>query len=356
MLPKTPLTEKIGFALCRVVVPLWILMGVVFKLYAGSPSTLPQTIRDAARGAGIDLGTLLYTLIGLEILAIGVMVMLARFARPMAIFMLSAFCVILIGEIIKQGESCGCFGGIIPVEPWQMLIADGLLLAGVILFRPKVPETSIGPGRAIPIAAGLAIVGIGVSFAAGAVLHKERAQEVIEDDDVVDEPGFDELIVDNGGEGRDVTPPRPRRDPSINPAPRSLPAYWYPDDPDAWVGKPWREVEVFQFMPRWPEGLDEGTHYVVLYSRTCSHCRDMFEFDLVMPREHPTIAIEIPASRTRLTSPAWPLPPDLAENVRLMSLPLGTDWTMITAPTALRIENGIVTCVQEGDHKECFEM
>jgi len=333
MLKSSPVVDTVGFALSRVVVPLWILTGATVKLLAGSPTNLPQNFVDFGRSNQINLDFMLYTLIGLEFFAIGVMVLLARFARPMAIFMLSVFCLVLIGEMARGEESCGCFGGGVEVSPWQMLTIDALLLLGVILFAPKISEKAMALPKAAVVAAGLLVAGLGISFGAAAMLHQEKVQE--------------REIVGDGDEA----------DPTINPSPRSLPSWWYAADIDTWRGKHWREIELFQFMTRWPADMDEGTTYIVFYSRNCGHCRDMFEQDLMQPLDAPVVAIQIPASTTQLTGPN-PLfdPRDAGEHIQHLALPLRTDWNMIQAPLAMRIEDGIVTCAMEGDHKECFRL
>ena len=39
--------------------------------------------------------------------------------------------------------------------------------------------------------------------------------------------------------------------------------------------------------------------------------------------------------------------------IELLELPMGCKYT-ITTPLSLRIEDGKITCAQEGDHKECL--
>lgn len=347
MLPTTPLTTTIGMLLARVVVPLWITLGVIFKLWAGSPSTLPLTLRNMATSVDIELGLLLYFLIGLEIFAVAVMVLLPRLSRPMAGFMLASFCAILIGELIARADSCGCFGGLVKIEPWQMLIADGTLLLGVILFPMRKIEEDVSVGRIAAVGSGALLVGMALSFTVRGTLHQDRAQEPITTND----SGADSINQTEQTNGDIIAQ---SDDPTINPTPLPLPPYWYPQDLPSWIGKPWREVELFQFMPRWPEGLDEGKTYVVVYSRTCDHCEEMFHQDLIYPLDAPVVAIEIPASKTEVTAEnAWPMP-NVPDSTQFLHLPLGTDWSMITAPTALRIEDGIVTFAEEGEHRHAL--
>jgi hypothetical protein len=163
------------------------------------------------------------------------------------------------------------------------------------------------------------------------------------------------VINDNGGAPHSQPDVAQPADAAVNPSPQPLPSNWFTNEGQVagWVGKPWREVELFQLMPRWPRDLDTGKRFVVFYSRTCEHCQAMFSEDLSRPLAAPVTAIEIPDSRTQMTSSsAWPMP-QTTVNVELMSLPLGPLW-LITPPLAITIENGIVTCAEETSHKKCF--
>ncbi len=317
---------KIGQILSRVLVPAWVLTGALFKLYETSPRLLPkETILKVADDLGINLYHLLAVLIGLEFFAVAVMLCIAKLARPMAIFMLSLFCLILIGEMaLGNLKSCGCLGANSP-PPWVMLVVDGGLLFGVIVFNPRPLIPTLSSRRPLIPAAVISLVGFVVSF-------------------VIVLPA-----------GKPTPPPPPIAGPGPGPAPApALPGFWLLSDATEWVGKPWTEVELFTFMNPKPSGLDSGKRYVVFYNRTCDHCEDMFRNDLTDPQLAAMVtAIEIPASKTQLTSPnAWVMPMNDCE---LLALPVGCDWIM-TSPVALRIVDGVVECATEGDHRECMEL
>ena len=338
---RGPVTAKIGLVLCRIVVPMWVLTGAVFKLIERSPRTLPrETILNVADGLGLHLYGLLATLIALEFLAIAVMVFLGRFARAMALFMLTAFCLILIGEMILPntqqlmegnfgvllGGSCGCLGTFSP-SPWVMLMIDGTLLGGVMLFKPT-PAAAARVGRG-PVVTALVVIlaGLGTSF--GLVIPAGRAPET---------------TVGNG-------PVQPDG-PTVNPAPAALPGYWFASEVESWIGKPWQEIDLFTYMRKWPKEMDSAKRYVVFYSRTCDHCEAMFWEDLTDPVLGSMVtAVEVPQSKSVLTSSdAWPMP---ATECELLALPLGCDW-IITAPLTITVENSNVTCTTEGDHIQCM--
>ncbi len=316
---------KLGQILSRVLVPGWVLTGALFKLHESNPKLLPkETILKVANDLGIDLNVLLAVLIGLEFFAVAVMLCLAKLARPMAIFLLSVFCLILLGEMaLGNLTNCGCLGANSP-PPWMMLLIDGGLLFGVIVFNPS---------RLIPVrTARWPLIPMAVVTVGGFVLSF--------------------LTVLPAGRAVPIPIPAPGPGP-VTPA-ITLPPYWFSSDVTVWVGKPWTEVDLFSYMDPKPSSLDSGKRYVVFYNRTCDHCEDMFREDLVDPQLAAMVtAVEVPDSKERLTSPnAWVMPMNDAE---LLSLPLGCDWIM-TTPVALRIVDGVVECVTEGDHRECLEL
>lgn len=341
----------IGIALCRIIVPLWVLAGAAFKLYERTPANLPSGMLALAKGAGTDLDNLLRLLIGLEFFAVGVMFFVPRFARAMAIFMLTCFCSILIWELIRSATKCGCFGSI-TIKPWQMFTIDGTLLLLTLLFSPNAGKTvdHEAPRRsiALPAFAAVVLLAIGLSIAFG----------------VPDRASKEQVLEDLGPPIRGMEPTSPNvdsppvpnlADPTINPKPLPIPNSWYTKVPaEQWIGKPWRELEIFQLMPRWPKDMDEGRRYVVFYSRTCEHCEAMFWDDLTVPLDSPVTAVEIPQSKDVLTAPdAWAMPP--VEHVELLALPLGCNW-IIQPPLAVVLQDGVVTCANEGDHKACLNL
>ena len=326
------LKSQIGTILCRGVVPAWVATGAIVKLIEATPKLLPEkTVLEFGKmldsNLGFELMTFLASLIAIEFVCIIVMVLLQKYARATAIFILSVFCVVLLGEMARGNlTSCGCLGGISP-PPWAMLLADGGLLIAVLFFRSAHKTSAKLPRWSIPLAAVLSLASIGLSF--GVMIYKGRAPEHI------DQP-IDTV------------------DPTINPNPKPLKGTWYIDDIDKLIGKPWRELEIFQFMPIWPSNMDQGKHYVVFYRRTCSHCEEMFYDDLTDTQLAANVtAVEIPEEKNLMSGPnPWPMPDTECE---LLSLPLGCDW-VVTPPLTFRIEDGIVTCATEGKHKECMDL
>jgi hypothetical protein len=70
---------------CRLIVPLWVLTGAIFKLMENTPALLPKhTVLALGNNMGLDLEIWLATLIGLELLAVAVMICVAWLARTWA--------------------------------------------------------------------------------------------------------------------------------------------------------------------------------------------------------------------------------------------------------------------------------
>ncbi|MHC4992562.1 MAG: MauE/DoxX family redox-associated membrane protein [Planctomycetota bacterium] len=305
-----PATAKIGFALTRIVVPLWILAGAAFKLFERTPSNLPSQFVETAKTLGIDLGLLLRTLISLEFLAIVVMVLVGRWARAMAIFMMSCFCLILINELIRQATSCGCFGSI-KMHPGVMLAIDGALLLGVIFFKPPAAETL----KPRPALAAMAAILLTTVLSYGVPDRQSQA------------PPPENGGADAGGQ-------------------IEIPGFWYAREIDDWPGRQWSELDLFDIIRDTPADFAQGRKFVVLYRRDCDHCEEMFIEHFMGQMGPEVLAYRIPSEAE------WPLPPDVS--VTLRDLTDQCDWVVET-PLVITFQDGEVVCAKEGEGaEECF--
>ncbi len=324
---------KIGLLLTRFIVPGWVLTGALFKLTEATPKNLPpKTILAFAGRAGIDLYVMLATLVGIEFLAVAIMLMVARLARPVAIFMLSIFCLVLIAEMVQGNvKSCGCLGNV-EMPPWLMLAVDGSLLLAVLAFDPSSLYRASEPRWPVVAAILAAAGGFYWSFTSILPAFRDRPAEA------------HPRPIGEGGAGANPGAP----------AGQEQSSYWFARDVAPWVGKPWREVDLLTFVSPPPSGLDAspGTRYVVFYSRTCDHCEEMFNEDLTDPAlARMVTAVEIPDSPVLMTSRnAWIMP---VTGVEHRQLPLGREWIM-TSPLTIAVTDGVVTCAEEGGHRKCM--
>jgi hypothetical protein len=78
----------------------------------------------------------------------------------------------------------------------------------------------------------------------------------------------------------------------------------------------------------------------------------MFTYDLVDPALGSiTTAVMVPHDKDELLGPDPFFMPDT--ECEHLKLPLGCEW-LITTPLTIAIEDGIVTCAEEGSHAECM--
>lgn len=329
---KGAAAETVGVVLSRIVVPLWILMGAVFKLIERTPSNLPSSFVAGARDLGIDLGLLLRTLIALELIAVLAMLLVGRIARAVAIFMLSVFCVVLIVELYRNAQSCGCFGSI-KLHPGVMLAIDGTLLLGVILFGPRRDDGSQPvPRLAFPALVALSLAAVAVSYA---LPNKST--------DAPPDPGPG-VVLNGGNVGDDEAPAIAAAEGcSAWPEAIPIPGFWYAKDLGTWPGRCWNELELFKIIRDKPRDLHEGRKIVVLYRRDCDHCETMFIENFLGQLETPVVAYRIPSPTD------WPLPPGVTADLRDLSA--DCDW-VIETPLVVTLEDGEVVCAVEGEGAE----
>jgi hypothetical protein len=349
--------------LVRLIVPAWVLAGAVFKLYERTPAYLPSGIIAIAKKVRVEnLDLVLRTLIGCELFAVGVMLLVPRLARLMAIFILSCFCLILLGEIYRGATSCGCFGSL-PFKPWQVLIIDGGLLLAVLITSWLGRRSAATPaavqkrGRTGVIAAAAVIMTVGMAIAFAVPEPPTTEQKVAigpqNGAPPTTAPGTQPHLP-NATSPNGAQPAAPENlPPTVNPQPKPLPRSWYTENLDQWPGKPWRELDIFQLMPTWPKDMDQGKRYIIFYRRTCDHCQAMMENDLDLVMDGAITLVEVPESPTVMTLEGAPPIPFNVEHLEHLQLPPGPNW-IIQTPLVIAVERGVIACAQEGDHKKCM--
>lgn len=330
------ITGTIGIILVRIVVPLWVLSGALFKITERSPSLLPKNFMLQVEALGIDLYWALALLIAFEFIAVAIMLFIPSLARLMALFMLSAFCLVLLNELRAGNfDSCGCLGSFSP-PPWLMLIIDFALLIGLVLFKPR-PLAITTERTAWTIVSVLVLITSGTTFAL--VLGEMGPATVVE---VVNAPPNGDPG-ENDANGSTPQPPET--------ATRTLPGYYLLDTSD-WVGQNARDIDLVNYVDGLADSVQEGRHYLIFFSRTCDHCQMLLEMHFGFGVPVPTTLISIPESKDGFETEGLLDQPCF--DCRELELPVGCDWLM-TPPLVLALEDGVVQCAKEAEDSDVPE-
>ena len=303
----------IGLILVRIVVPLWVLSGALFKIAERSPKLLPKNFIQQMEGMGFDLYLVLALLIAIEFIAVAVMLLIPKLARAAAV------------------DGAWVVAAAVP-PPWLMLIIDFILLLGVVCFKPR-PLQLTSPRKGWIIATGCMLITSGLAF--GLVLSEAGSGGVI-----AIEPKTDPAS--STAQNGDATAPTTTA---------SLPSYYVLDTSD-WVGKNIQDIDLVQYITNLPDSINEGQQYLIFYSRTCDHCQMLLELYFGYGSPVPTTLVAIPESKSGFATEGLLDNPCL--DCATLELPVGTDWLM-TPPILLAIEDGIVQCAKEGEDSEMPE-
>ncbi|MEE2718169.1 MAG: MauE/DoxX family redox-associated membrane protein [Planctomycetota bacterium] len=325
----------IGMILIRIVVPLWVLSGALFKITERSPSLLPKDFMVQVEALGVDLYWALAILIAFEFVAVAIMLFIPSLARLMAVFMLSAFCLVLLNELRAGNfDSCGCLGSASP-PPWLMLIIDFLLLLGVVVFKPR-PVQFASKRTAWTIVAVLVLITSGTTFTL--VLGEMGSTTIVE----VEDP---QSNADGPADAGDAS------DPGTEPSTRTLPGYYLLDTSD-WVGRNVRDIDLVNYVDGLADSVQDGRQYVIFFSRTCDHCQMLLELHYGFGVPVPTTLVSIPENKDGFETEGLLDQPCL--DCRELELPVGCEWLM-TPPLVLALENGVVQCAKEAEDSDVPE-
>lgn len=359
------LSSRLSFLFSRIITPAWLLTGAMFKMYFDMPRALPQTIWRPAHEMGVNLQHLLHVIIATEFVLVGIMVFSRRWARLAAIVILTFFSLILINEVRLGSDSCGCMGKV-HTPPLLILIIDGIILIGELLFKP-LPKAKAKPEGSVkrrwlglkPAATMMAAVWVvasfGVAFGYPMLIPEPPPQDPPPKEPLKPDPENGDTqtseVNDNGEQPADpdaVVPDEP--DPVVvdaPPAPRlSRPPDYYVPSLDEWVGKHWNELEIAAWVNRHPADINKGRRYVIFYNPTCDHCHDLLTDYFTGDLPVPTTVVAIPETKRGFErSGRYPMPCDQCEKLQLR---FGCDW-IIGPPLVVALEDGVVVCATEAE-------
>ncbi len=338
-----PTANKIGFLLCRVIVPLWVVTGALFKLFHASPKTLPKGIVEVFfKNMGMDLGHLLATILALEFFAAAVMFFIRPLARAMAIWMMTCFMGVLIWEMVTGNfASCGCFGKV-TVSPWITFTVDIVLLLGVLAFGQRALRDDETPAKWPLLAATLMVLVMSVIVY---VRIWNLTGTMVDPKPDPTPPVQTNNDGENGGEngGRAAATPD---GPFVARTPDPLGRLVIPEV-DTWVGKRWDELNMARVMDQWPKDITEGRWYVLWYSETCEHCHELLLYwfaDQTLPAKTLTVAVPQSVDGYEVDG----LLPNPCDDCLQLRMPVGSDY-FFTPPILIAMEDGVVQCASEAE-------
>lgn len=346
--PKSP-AHTVGLLLLHVGTAAWIGYGAFKKAVEFNPLLLPPPIRDTlmavVNATSIDAGVFfewaLRAIIGAEVF-IALAILLTRWARQIAILTLGFFCIILLIAMVQAGlkdglkealtGSCGCFGEAgLPAS--VMLLVDGILLASAIVL---VRADSVR-GR-VPLWLP-AIVGLVAVFAV--------VKPTVENPDAVGGGASTSGQGSNQGGGGDtgaagVAPATGIGSPWPS-APAKYEVTYFPKWAE-WIGKPFRDQKLALAIERpLPDDIEKGDWIVVFSRPDCENCQALYREHFAEPRKERVLKVSI----LDTTGKTLPMPCEGCESTQLFRVRAGeqgrTPNYMITAPSLIRLKDGIVT-------------
>lgn len=313
---------------------LWLLAGASFKLFAGTPNDLPETIQNFP--VLKPVWTFRFA-IGTEF-ALGALVLLNPRRGWLPLALLFVFFDFLLYQMGAAGESkCGCFGGNTPewLTPFVMMVFDTVLLIGVLVARPWRFE----PGQTL-LPRKLLTPALLISLIALPWLAPKSFRQA-----TPPKPGA-KPTEPKDGEGETGT----AGDGTTEDEGTDSGGDWYAFTPSGWDGMTIGETDLAQWLDGGPDmaWMIPTPAYVIIYRNDCEHCREHFIELQNNPITDRAIAlIRIPDDKgDNVVDDVKPM--DAAVDLVLTELPRGYG---ITTPVSFDItEEFMVTNVQE--HKE----
>ncbi len=232
---------------------LWVLAGSLAKSFTGLPGDLPSPVLQ------LDVDPLFILALAVAVesfIAFCALRWPRRGAVPLAL-LLALFEWVLILHARSGAESCGCFGGALPIPASVMIAIDGVLLLVTLAGAVRLPRLAPVTRGALTLAA-IALVSTTLALAASSRLSAYQPREAAKSPTTPRAHTLTPAIVP-------ALPPSP-------PAPWALPAE-FPAQvllrPLQWIGKPLAETE----LGRWTDtAVFPSDCTLLIYYLSCNHC------------------------------------------------------------------------------------
>ena len=357
-----------GSVVCRAIVPAWLFTGALVKLLDGTPALLPKPVRaiytwmanQFGMGAEADLtrffDVALRATISMEFMLAAAMVLLATFSRALAALVLMLFVGILTSVVISGDASCGCFGSKGP-PPIVVLIIDATMLACVLYFKPRQPQTQrtgtyagawIGASAfALAITFGMPakmLVQAQPDQGASALPKSTQSNTAAAGTNATTSATTPTTISATTPTTTSATTPTTTSANAWPMPPAQLQPYYMPQI-EQWIGKPLRSQPLAALIQQpLPSNLEQGRWIVMIFRKDCEHCHEVLQTHFMVKLPAPTLLISIPD-----TNPASELPNPCSDCIETAFIK-GPEYVVGT-PILLSLENGIVkrVCINSED-------
>lgn len=292
---------------------LWVLAGALFKLFAGSPTDLPSSLRVWLDEAGVQRGLFFRAAIAIELVIVICAVLRPRWGWMPLAALFVVFDIVL-APLVAAGEaSCGCFGTAVPIKPATMMVIDTVLLVAILATRPwSAAPKGVGPAWLVAL---LVLVAVPYPF------YRIKNQPV--------------MVTKEDAEGGPTTHIEGARFITL--------------EPKNWIDQVIFDTEVAQYLD-WEKQNLPLDGLVVFYRLTCSDCAEhMTQIVDQDDFSRPILLVRVPEKADdTATSPiqVWPE----GSHVTRVSLPTGPAWDLDT-PAELVLEGALVISAKTKAHQ-----
>lgn len=278
---------------------LWLLTGALFKLFGGNPKMIPKLVLDHSP---MSWNLTFHVVIAIELAIVCIALLKPHVGWMLITALFGFFLVVLVDQLLKGAESCGCLGDTVKMPPLMMMGIDGALLAFVLATRPWKSIT--GPGFSTVLLA----LCVGMSIALPWL--------------VIPKPGAVPVPPIPGGTGDPVAPQNAK--------------VWIEMDPAKWIGQ--SIYDVAQFTKWVPVEKIPTDGRIVLWRQSCDHCAQHLR-EMANEKDEATSILLVQVMDDLASSRAVDALPNGA-NVTQFALPPGEG--LFTTPVEIRVEGGVV--------------
>jgi len=311
-------TPGIASMLTRAVA-VYIGAGALAKIVWGTPADLPLVIQGLFE-SNPDGGFLI--VIAIELIAAIVAIAAPRTGWPFLAGLLATFVLVLTLQMTRGEHECGCFGQVITVPAWLMLLIDGAALIAIVLVQPW-RSLRATPWRPWSFAvAAIAVVGA-IGYLAAPVARVGAAP---------------------AAQPTETTPTTPAPDVDTTPASTwSPPARWPRFEslkPKTWIDQPINDSKLAEYVDT---TVFPPNAHIIIYYETCGRCAHLLRRLAADPGDADYVMVEVPTPpNSEFPRRVNEMPPGLR-----IQLPSQVKWSVHT-PWDILLTDGVVTHVGRG--------